>query len=645
MTVGSRRALAGRSGGAAAIVSFLALMGWIVSAAATPAQDFGSGERPIQSSVRMPIRDVADGSGPSNLIVVGRYLVVVDPWAAEIRRYDPAAPVSAPHACRFVRSFSPWRAERLRHGIRLVAEPYGPNPGRGYDFRPRTQMTITAAALDTMADGAACTFPVRRYEARRRGAPRIRWIGGEHPGSVALFRMNNGVHARLRPQGGIRAEIYAARDAGRLSNGRTLVWWSEVDDYPLGSAGGAGSPQGGRVSASHYVGVVGARGGAPIAVLRLESATSPPLLAGAPFAASSLLGKPGFDYVAATSAKGMDMLWLMVSDSASPGNRQFALRGYDITGLPPAGRRVVRLVSPGASPTDRQDADDAEEVEDGGRVPFSDVSRRRWFTAARSLVRRQIAFSWMYPAGALTRPCGGADRCTVGANQSGALGIGPAFSGPVVDRIDRQGGANWMRPRQLVGVAPGMIMRGIPYSIGGIDLADTFLARLAAGYAGTAANPPPIGHIREGMEWPQAAGNYPLGIDCSALLAKVYAIGVRSTGTMMKPVFYVGGNGKRYRVPRGSDHGCPQPVRHLSEMRAGDIFLRDGHVVIFAGTTKLGNMMDGSRAVRVLESSSRCGGVCESVYDPTYFAGWWMLRIRTSRDGRECPRWLDRDRR
>ena len=62
--------------------------------------------------------------------------------------------------------------------------------------------------------------------------------------------------------------------------------------------------------------------------------------------------------------------------------------------------------------------------------------------------------------------------------------------------------------------------------------------------------------------------------------------------------------------------------------------------MIYAGTARIGGRPGRSRGLRVLESSSRCGGVCESVYDPTFFDGWWILRIRLDGAG-DCPHWLD----
>lgn len=589
------------------------------------------------------VRDVADGPGPSHLIPIGGYLLLVDPWSAEIRRYRVDDLHAPPHVCTYPRAFAPWHTERRAREIRLVGEPYGPGEDDRYVFRSRHTMVIAPAQVATLAPGGACPFPIRGYDARRDLPPVIAWPQGEGPGATAVFPLDRGRRARVSPQGGARAEIYAIRAAGALSGGRTLVWWSEVDAYPLQGGGTPDPPgAGGRVTASQYLGVIGPRGGAPGAVIRLRTAAYPALSSDAEPLSAAILTKPGFDYVAGGTAGGADRLWIVAADMTSPAPRRFVLRSYALDALAPADRATIDLAPPHVVPQDRNDraGSTPPPIAAAPPAPGAAISRAAWFERARGVIERQIGYRWHVPAGADIRPCGGADRCAVGADASGALGVGPGFPDPVTDKIDRAGGANWMRPRHLVGLPAGSAVRGIPYSIGGEDLDDGFAARLAAGYAPMTAAPPPIGHIREGMEWPKQAGNYPLGIDCSALVAKVFDLAIRSTGDMMRATDRVTPGGVAYKLPRGPAHVCPEPVRHLSEIRKGDVILRDGHIVIYAGTARIGGRPGRSRGLRVLESSSRCGGVCESVYDPTFFDGWWILRIRLDGAG-DCPHWLD----
>lgn len=588
----------------------------------------------LTASDRIVVRDVADGAGPSNLISFGAYLLVVDPWAAQIRRYVLANMRAAPAVCGYPRGFSPWRSERGRKGVRLIGEPYGPEPASGYRYRSRETMLLSAAAVAMMPVTGDCRFPIVRYQPFRDTPARIARPDGERPGAAALFPLRSGHHARLTPVGGPRAEIYAVRDAGSLSKGRLLLWWSEIDAFPR-TSGPAGS--GGRVTASQYVGVLGRRGGPPRLVVRLLTAAVPTLAPGGGVPVPALLTKPGFEIAAGATQAGRDALWIIAADMQTAGPRQFVLRRYDLTRRAGDSRPTIALA--GRAAADRNDAAGATERP---RETFATraVVRGTWFARARVMLRDQIRFPWRFPAGAVARPCGGTDRCPVGANGAGALGTGPLFGNVVIDKLAPEGQAIWMRPRQLIGVTPGTQVRGIPYSIGGEDLADSFAGRLSAYVAG-APDPPPVGHIREGMEWVGQGGNYPLGIDCSALVAKVFALDLRSTSRMMRGADVSAGN-RTWRLPSGPAHACPEPVRHISEIKPGDLFLRDGHVVIYAGTARIGASQNRSRGLRVFEASSRCGAVCESVYDPTFFAGWWIVRLQLDPEGRDCPRWLAR---
>lgn len=84
---------------------------------------------------RVVVRDVADGSGPSHLIPLDAYLLVVDPWAASIRRYRLSDLHAAPTTCTYPRWFAPWRTVRIAAGVRLIGEPYEPDGDGGYHLR------------------------------------------------------------------------------------------------------------------------------------------------------------------------------------------------------------------------------------------------------------------------------------------------------------------------------------------------------------------------------------------------------------------------------------------------------------------------------------------------------------------------------
>lgn len=555
---------------------------------------------------RIVLRPVSDGAGPSHLIAIGAYLLVVDPWSAEITRYLAADMDAPPHVVSMPRQFAPWRSLAVPGGIALVGEPVGYGGAGGYCLEPRDAMTITQDLVAAMPMRGACAFPIVPYCALQEQAPEA---GPSQPQSAV---------------GGPNAVIGGVRRAGALSGGRSLLWWSEIE----GAASGA--DWGGRVTASQYVGIFAEGADEPAATLRIQTAAYAPLATDSKTPEPLLLVKPGFEYVAGID----DTLWVM---AAEPGPEPcFALRAYPLDRLATGARATVSLIGPGET-IDRNDSTHVGVTPDLASEPAPPTGPRgAWFTAARDALRRQATHQWVYPAGAAERPCQGLDRGAVGADATGALGSGEGFSTPVRDKIDAGGGAEWMRPRHLIGVAPGTEIRGVPYSIGGFDLTDTFDARLAAGYPGNDHLPPPIGHIREGLEWADAEANYPLGIDCSALVARIFGIGVRSTAEMVAPRSLVLKDGRTIQVPVGPDHACAEPVRHLDHILPGDVLLRDGHIVIYAGAMTVA----GGRALRVFEASSRTGRVCESVYDPSVFDGWWILRICLA-GALDCPQWME----
>ncbi|WP_168176361.1 hypothetical protein [Novosphingobium sp. PC22D] len=612
----------------------------------------------ISAADRVTIRDVADGAGPSHVIPMGPYILVVDPWNMEIRRYQADDIHGQPAICLFPRTFAPGRVSHAPDGVRLIAEPYGPDGAGGYDLRAREAMTITPALVARMPIVGPCRFPIAPLDRHDDTPPPIR---SGHAAEDASYPLPGGALARIAPQAGPGWQVFAVRRAGELSDGRVLLWWSEVgneraeaDDAGPGQAEGSA---GGRLMASQFVGVFDAAGGTPRTVVRIITALVPPLRPDHSIPIATLLEKPGLEYVAGAPGPNGDAIWIAAANTDGPGRGRFELQRYDLAALGDAARGRIALVDrtiatepvgDGDGPTSTPEADGLLAAA-SPRVPAMPYAK------ARETLEAQIAFRWQYPRTAWDRPCDGRTLCDIGADHTGALGTGPAFPVPVRDRVNPEGGARWVQPRQLVGLLPGAWVSSVPYSIGGADLAEGFAARLAAGYGGDAANPPPIGHIGEGLEWQRHGegepewhedqANYPLGIDCSALIARVFDLRIRSTGTMVSPRLVRGADGRGYQVPAGPDRACPQPVRSIHELREGDIILRNGHVVIFNGFAAVGDSpgVDAparSRVMRVFEATSRCGAVCESLYDPSYFAGWWMLRLDLADEGANCPFWL-----
>ena len=200
---------------------------------------------------------------------------------------------------------------------------------------------------------------------------------------------------------------------------------------------------------------------------------------------------------------------------------------------------------------------------------------------------------------------------------------------PVSDGVFRWevGGTSrtWVQPAHHRGLAAGAKVRGLAYNYGGVDTPQMFLSKISQGV--------PAGQLGDAIVAPgnTCAPNAPFtataGIDCSALLARAWGFDMGCV------------NGGRTFSTRSfeSRHSaiCTAPVPTFAALKEGDaINLAGSHVVIFLRT----ETPDGaSKMVRVLESASRCSGVCESRYELDAFDGW-ILHRRTGRSDASCPR-------
>jgi hypothetical protein len=141
-------------------------------------------------------------------------------------------------------------------------------------------------------------------------------------------------------------------------------------------------------------------------------------------------------------------------------------------------------------------------------------------------------------------------------------------------------------------------MKGVPYDWGGADSIDEFDTKLARGYA--------AGNIGDTF-WADGATRVTAGVDCSGFLSRVWKLG--------------------QHVPTANLDTVTTPVADVNFMREGDAFLHSGiHVMLYRGQV----MIDGgSVAIRVTEASSRCGAVCDSVYEIDQFQDFTLRRRKT----------------
>jgi hypothetical protein len=127
-------------------------------------------------------------------------------------------------------------------------------------------------------------------------------------------------------------------------------------------------------------------------------------------------------------------------------------------------------------------------------------------------------------------------------------------------------------------------MKGLPYDWGGADSIEGFDRKLARGFA--------AGNIGDTF-WADGATRVTAGVDCSGLVSRVWKLG--------------------QHVATADLNGVTSPLADVNFMRTGDAFLHAGsHVMLYREQVSLDG---GSVGIRVTEASSRCGAVCDSVYE------------------------------
>jgi hypothetical protein len=138
-------------------------------------------------------------------------------------------------------------------------------------------------------------------------------------------------------------------------------------------------------------------------------------------------------------------------------------------------------------------------------------------------------------------------------------------------------------------------MRGVPYDWGGVDSLERFDEKIKTGYV--------AGNIG-GTFWSTEVRRVTAGVDCSGFVSNVWQLG-RHVGTGELP-------------------DVTRRVRSLNDMRTGDaLLLPDHHVALY----KQQEAPDGgSLAIRVTEASSRCGAVCDSLYEIDRFHDYALRR-------------------
>ena len=153
----------------------------------------------------------------------------------------------------------------------------------------------------------------------------------------------------------------------------------------------------------------------------------------------------------------------------------------------------------------------------------------------------------------------------------------------------------FVRPPQFVRRPYAVPQIGVAYDWGGRDSVKTFERKLAQGYV--------AGNIG-GTFWADGRRRVTTGVDCSGLVSNVWQLGAH--------------------VPTADLDSVSTPLLGLNRMRVGDAFLLAGHhVMLYREQVPI----DGaSLAIRVTEATSRCGSVCDSVYEIDFFHDFTLRR-------------------
>jgi hypothetical protein len=143
-------------------------------------------------------------------------------------------------------------------------------------------------------------------------------------------------------------------------------------------------------------------------------------------------------------------------------------------------------------------------------------------------------------------------------------------------------------------------MRGLPYDWGGSDSLERFDDKIERGLI--------AGNIG-GTFWSAGSRRVTAGVDCSGLVSNIWHLD-HHAGTSELP-------------------DLTEPVARLDRMRVGDVLLLpDRHVALYREQVDL----DGaSIGIRVTEAASRCGAVCDSIYEIDHFQNYMLRRFGPER--------------
>jgi hypothetical protein len=224
------------------------------------------------------------------------------------------------------------------------------------------------------------------------------------------------------------------------------------------------------------------------------------------------------------------------------------------------------IIDPGEEPPPLQSAQNVETA--------ADRLSRASFRSAMDAYRDHL---WTVRAENLRNPC-----------KAAVLSDGP------ISCSEQQAAKFVLPPRQATSPPPG-VLRGVSYNWGGADTVAGYDDKLARGYA--------AGNIG-GTYWTAERDQLSAGVDCSGFVSNVWRIGEHVDSAKLD----------QFSVP----------LARLSELRIGDALLLAGnHVVLYRRQV----LQDGaSLSIHVTEAASRCGSVCDSIYEIDRFHNYTLRR-------------------
>lgn len=521
------------------------------------------------------VRTQLDGSGPSHLIAYDSALLVLDPNDGLLRRY----PISEtgefldtiPTTCSMERDFSPRYFVLKESGVEIFGEARAPGKVASNSALPTLLLSRERLRRLTKSNAQGAVDSC--------GAESV----GQYVSSKSVQRHSAGLQVNVPKTEGSdstrpiivqskQGELYNARYIGHYDHSSPAIVSREL-----------GMTNSGRIDLALWVSVY--KNGVVSSVRVFDYDKNKQSFAG--------VIKRGFDFLAVANKTLYAMGAICKAEEVCI--RRFELQpAVESNRNDPSNSALVLLNSIAIDQEDPSDSSDTLVlVPSGSSASAPDVSR--WTKELYASIQKYSLHHWKYPSERRSVPCL--------ANASGTCEI--------------EGGTKmkWVGPRHLI--LPRSLLPdqandsleaweiGIPYSYGSAQTPDEFDAGLIS-----SEHVFPVGDLNGAI---RSTGIFPLGIDCSAFVARVYGRKRKSTAKMV--------------IEADSDE--LRSVANLASARTGDIFVKKGHVVIFSRTLWHG----GNRFIEVYEAASRCGRVCRSVYDADYFNGWRIYRYH----------WLRRD--